>query len=113
LETTPVCRTNRCDVLNGAEEEIRSDAKRRVRKSRGEQDTWRTVVSTIANWIRLLRMVIAIFHPASLATRDSPVPLSRKSRFWQPRPEVGHPFSLTSTHHRTKLAALGDVVSDL
>src|ERR1700689_3206896 len=35
---TPVCRTNCCGVLKVSEAEIRSAARRRVRKSRGEQE---------------------------------------------------------------------------
>src|ERR1039457_470661 len=38
LETIPVLSQNTCGVLNASEAEIRSAARRRVRKSRGEQD---------------------------------------------------------------------------
>ncbi len=37
LETTPVRSENNCGVLNPLEDEIKSAARRRVRKSRGEQ----------------------------------------------------------------------------
>src|SRR5208282_1868052 len=37
LETRPVLSQNNCGVLNGSEAEMRSEARRRVRKSRGEQ----------------------------------------------------------------------------
>src|ERR1035437_783063 len=37
LETIPVLSQNTCGALNASEAEIRSAARRRVRKSRGEQ----------------------------------------------------------------------------
>ncbi len=57
LERTPVCRTNRCGVFSWEEAEIRSVARRRVRKSRGEQERRGIVIKKIVSRMRFLGMI--------------------------------------------------------
>src|SRR5271156_840809 len=94
LETRPVLSQNNCGVLNGSEAEIKSAARRRVRKSRGEQPRAEHNREARNNALEALEKVY-LRHPAPKGARDFEGLTVSLKRYPDTKPEPSHSLFVT------------------